>query len=335
MSDTKFKPNTQLLKDAERRSHTWLENSPVCTKIVDLDFNLQYMSESGVKGLCIPDITAYYGKPYPLEFYPQSFREQMIETIKRARDTGKTVTQEAAVVNIEGDEVWFHSTIVPVFDENNLLEYYMIVSIDTTDRKSAEIKLHKMNIELESLVESRTSELEVANAQLKISSETDFLTKLSNRRFYERRLSENIATAKRNNTYLALLMIDIDNFKTYNDTYGHDFGDIVLRKIADSISSSLHRSTDLVSRFGGEEFVVLLPETDSEHALVIAEKIRTNILELDLKYNQTKTGIVTVSIGIEAFQGNKLNKNDLFKNSDIALYSAKNNGKNCSCIYVN
>ncbi len=66
------------------------------------------------------------------------------------------------------------------------------------------------------------------------------------------------------------------------------------------ISSSLHRSTDLVSRFGGEEFVVLLPETDSEHALVIAEKIRTNILELDLKYNQTKTGIVTVSIGIEA-----------------------------------
>ncbi len=334
MSDTKFKPNTQLLKDAEKRSQAWLENSPVCTKIVDLDFNLQYMSESGIKGLSISDINIYYGKPYPFDFYPEIFKKHMIKSIKCARDTGKVVTQEDAVFNIYKEKIWFHSTVVPMFDKNNQLEYYMIISIDTTERKSAEMKLYEMNIKLESLVESRTQELEKVNEQLKINSETDFLTKLPNRRFYERRLLENIATAKRNNTYLSLLIVDIDNFKSYNDTYGHDFGDVILRKVADSISNSLHRSTDLVSRFGGEEFAVLLPDTDTEHAFVIAEKIRKNIMSLNLKYKQPNAGVVTVSLGIEALKGDKLNKNDLFKNADIALYLAKDSGKNCSCIFT-
>ena len=213
MSDPESKPETKLLRNAERRSRAWLENSPVCTKIVDLDLNLQYMSDAGIKALCITDITTLYGNPYPFDFYPQTFRDQMIKTIKCARDTGETVTQEAMVVNLKGDELWFHSTIVPVYDEYKHLEYYMIVSLETTERKSAEIKLHEMNNELESLVASRTKELEELNQQLKINSETDFLTKVSNRRFYERRLNENISSAKRNETYLSLLMIDIDNFK--------------------------------------------------------------------------------------------------------------------------
>ncbi|PKG81380.1 sensor domain-containing diguanylate cyclase [Colwellia sp. 75C3] len=333
MSITELSNKAQLLKDAERRSHHWLENSPVCTKIVDPNFNLQYMSESGVKSLCIFDILPYYGQPYPLDFYPQSFRTQMIETIKHARHTKETVTQEAAVVDLNGDEVWFHSTIVPVYDENHQLEYYMIVSIDITDRKSAEIKLHQMNSELESLVAKRTKALEEANKQLKISSETDFLTKLSNRLFYERRLCENISTAKRNDTYLSLLMIDIDNFKIYNDEYGHDNGDITLCSVAQSIADSLPRATDLVSRFGGEEFVVLLPETDATGAFAIAERIRKNIEALAIKYTQSDTGVVTVSIGIEALKAGTLNKIDLFKHADIALYTAKDNGRNCTKLF--
>jgi len=330
-----FKTSSDFLRNAEKTTQAWLDNSPICTKIVDYNLNLQYMSDSGIKGLGIPDISIYYGKPYPLKFYPQSFCSQMIKTIKTARDTRRVATQEAPVVSINGEEIWFHSTVMPFYDDAQQLEYYMIVSIDITERMFAEIKLHKMNMELESLVEDRTKELEKANAQLKINSETDFLTTLPNRRFYERRLGENIATAKRNNTYLSLIIIDIDNFKLYNDTYGHDFGDIILRKIANCIKISLQRSTDLVSRFGGEEFVVLLPDTNSKNAFVIAEKIRMNILGLDLAYNQSDTGNITVSIGIEALKDDKLNKVDLFKNSDIALYKAKSNGKNCSCIYNN
>jgi len=326
--------NISLLKDAERRSHTWLENSPVCTKIVDPDFNLQYMSNAGVKSLCIFDILPYYGKPYPLSFYPKLFREQMIATIKRASRTEKAVTQEAAVVDINGNELWFHSTVVPVYDKNHKLEYFMIVSIDITDRKFAEIKLNQMNIELESLVANRTKELEEANKKLTKNSDTDYLTKLSNRRFYERRLCENISTAKRNDTCLSLLMIDIDNFKAYNDRYGHDNGDITLCRVAESIENSLQRATDLAARFGGEEFVVLLPDTDAKSALSIAERIRVNIELLGIEYSGNDLGVVTVSIGIETLKTNKLNRVDLFKHADIALYSAKNNGRNCSHLYV-
>jgi diguanylate cyclase (GGDEF)-like protein len=292
------------------------------------------MSEAGIRGLHIPDITAYYGKPYPLLFYPQTFREQMTKTLDCARDTGKTATQEGSIVNIDGDELWFHSTVVPVYDEGNQLEYFMIVSLETTERKIAEIKLNQMNSQLESLVADRTLQLEKVNKQLKINSETDYLTNISNRRFYERRLSENIATAKRNETYLALLMIDIDDFKAYNDEYGHDIGDIAICNVAESIANSLQRDTDLVSRFGGEEFVVLLPATDTETALAIAEKIRMNIKGLSIKHDGSNTSVVTVSIGIEALKGNELNNKKLLKNSDIALYVAKNSGKDCSRIYI-
>jgi diguanylate cyclase (GGDEF)-like protein/PAS domain S-box-containing protein len=217
--------------------------------------------------------------------------------------------------------------------DDGTIDHFVAFVQDITDRKAAEIKLSQMNTELESLVVNRTKELEEANKQLKINSDTDYLTKLSNRRFYERRLRENISTAKRNDTCLALLMIDIDNFKTYNDMYGHDNGDITLCRVAESIEGSLQRATDLVSRFGGEEFVVLLPDTDTESAFAIAERIRINIELLGIKYPDCNAGFVTVSIGIEALKADKLNKTDLFKHADIALYSAKDNGRNCSHIY--
>jgi len=107
----------------------------------------------------------------------------------------------------------------------------------------------------------------------------------------------------------------------------------VLCKIAHAIAKSLRRSTDFISRFGGEEFIVLLPETDADEAFHIAEKIRMNVSELELKYDQLDTGIVTISIGIESLKGSELNKNTLLKNSDIALYAAKDSGRNCSRIY--
>ena len=98
-----------LLWDSERKSRAWLEHSPVCTKMVDLDLNLQYMSRAGVEGLHIDDITPYYGKPYPFDFYPQSFRDQMTGNLEKVKETGEIATQEAAVVDVDGNEVWFHS----------------------------------------------------------------------------------------------------------------------------------------------------------------------------------------------------------------------------------
>jgi diguanylate cyclase (GGDEF)-like protein len=129
-------------------------------------------------------------------------------------------------------------------------------------------------------------------------------------------------------------MIDIDNFKAFNDNYGHDSGDITLCDFATSIEKSLQRDKDLVARFGGEEFVVLLPSSEAENAFSIAEIIRMNIEALDIKHIKSDAGVVTVSIGIAVMKADKLNRIDLFKHSDIALYFAKDNGKNCSYLYT-
>jgi len=138
------------LRESERKWRAWLEHSPACTKIVDLDFNLQYMSNAGIQGLGIDDITDFYGKPYPLDFYPESFRTEMAGSLKQVVATGEIVEQEAAVLDLEGNEIWFHSTLVPVQGENAQIDYIMIVSLDITERKHLNDELIKME-KLESI----------------------------------------------------------------------------------------------------------------------------------------------------------------------------------------
>jgi len=179
-------------------------------------------------------------------------------------------------------------------------------------------------------IEHHTEELEVANNRLKDLSETDPLTKIANRRSYERTLTHEIASAKRNEYSLAMLMVDIDYFKTYNDHYGHDLGDVTLRRVAETIDNSLPRKTDFSARFGGEEFVVLLPNTNEKDAYNIAEHIRLDIKALGISHEESEvTSIVTVSIGVASLSDKLLNENDLLKNADAALYEAKRSGRNC------
>ena len=132
---------------------SWIENSPICTKILDVDFNLQYMSNSGVVALGIEDINEYYGLPYPLSFYPNSFKEEMRRNLIKAKKTGHTITQEAPILDLENREIWFHSTIIPINDNGGNLDYIIVVSLDTTDRKRAEIDLAKSKEKLNEALE--------------------------------------------------------------------------------------------------------------------------------------------------------------------------------------
>jgi PAS domain S-box-containing protein len=129
------------LKDSEKRSWAYLKNSPACTKIVDLDFNLQFMSRAGVEGLNVDDVTELYGKPYPFAFYPESFRNLMIGNLEKVRETGEIIEQEGSVVDVDGSELWFHSTLVPVNDDHGKIDYIMVVSINITARKKAELEI--------------------------------------------------------------------------------------------------------------------------------------------------------------------------------------------------
>lgn len=181
----------------------------------------------------------------------------------------------------------------------------------------------------EQRIAKQTAQLNEALANYKELSETDALTGIPNRRAYEDRLTDDINAAKRSNQPLALIVFDLDFFKEYNDYYGHDLGGIVLKRIAEVISTTLPRSTDFAARFGGEEFVVLLPSTDVFGAYQVAERIRLKIKSLNLKHEKSSImKMLTISAGVAALSGDGLNPNDLFKQADLALYKAKEDGRN-------
>ncbi|MCP4132721.1 MAG: PAS domain-containing protein [bacterium] len=143
----------------DKQARAWIENSPVCTKILDLDFNLQYMSSSGAKDLKVDDITDFYGNPYPFSFYPDSFKIHMTNNLVQVKETGEIATQEAAVRDTRGNKLWYHSTLVPVKNEKGRLEYIMAVSVNITAQKQAEDALKLSLDHMEKQIEKRTSEL--------------------------------------------------------------------------------------------------------------------------------------------------------------------------------
>ncbi|MCP4460587.1 MAG: PAS domain-containing protein [Cytophagales bacterium] len=142
------KPIESRLMSSENRGHDWLENSPVCTKIIDLDFNLQYMSHAGIEGLKIDDVTECYGKPYPFHFFPDSSKKTMIENLEKVKKTGETINAEATAFDVEGNELWFDSTLTPVYTNDGIMDYILVVSVDTTKRKQAEVRLKLKNKEI-------------------------------------------------------------------------------------------------------------------------------------------------------------------------------------------
>jgi diguanylate cyclase (GGDEF)-like protein len=157
-------------------------------------------------------------------------------------------------------------------------------------------------------------------------SVTDPLTQLHNRRFFEEYLDREINRLGRNGDGFCLLVIDIDDFKMLNDSYGHAAGDEFLKQIARTMKESV-RETDLIARFGGEEFVVVLNGTDIRGATLLAEKLRTNVAESSFIVDDSmRPRRATVSIGLAKYKGSRT---DLFNSADAALYRAKDSGKDC------
>jgi diguanylate cyclase (GGDEF)-like protein len=163
------------------------------------------------------------------------------------------------------------------------------------------------------------------------SAITDKLTGLYNRRYFDHFLDFEIKRSSRQNASLALLMIDIDNFKQINDTFGHLFGDKILNKLGDIVKSII-RETDLAARYGGEEFSIVMSNTGLEEAAEIAERMRKAISAYNFDIKELPT---TVSIGIAVYPLDSTSLQDLISNADRALYRAKHEGKNQVCVYSN
>ena len=170
---------------------------------------------------------------------------------------------------------------------------------------------------------------------LKTQASTDKLTELYNRSYLDPFLESEIASANKFNRQVSLIMVDMDHFKDINDTYGHSLGDHVLTMFAQVVLKCIRKS-DIIARYGGDEFIVVLPRTDTETAHSIAERIRQEVSQTYIPpLDDTVISSISCSVGVSTYPTLCNSKNNLIRTSDHALYEAKHSGRNCTIVYKN
>ncbi len=239
----------------------------------------------------------------------------------------------------DGSHFTVELSISALHREDNHTKGFLFVASDITERKHAENALLRSRNELELRVKERTSELESEvlerrriEAKLRYLAHHDPLTGLANRTLLQQRLGEAMDNASRDDTKVALLFIDLDRFKTINDSLGHHIGDILLKTVAGRLTDAL-RANDTVARLGGDEFMIVLPLKNSE---ALAGKLASKILEA-LRPAIRIDGhelFVTPSIGICFYPNDGVTVHALMRNADTAMYRAKANGRNTYCYFT-
>lgn len=195
-------------------------------------------------------------------------------------------------------------------------------------RASERLRLHKRNRLLTQQLEVYAGELERLNRSLKHAADVDWLTGLYTRRYLRNALEGELSRAIRHHRALSLILLDVDHFKLYNDSHGHLAGDDVLRNLGKVLLGTT-RTEDLCARFGGEEFLVLMPETDRTAALIVAERIRREVEHYPFfGREEMPNGVVTVSVGVASFPMEVSDGDGLIARADAALYQSKERGRN-------
>ncbi|WP_404375044.1 diguanylate cyclase [Vreelandella aquamarina] len=230
--------------------------------------------------------------------------------------------------------------LIPQRDRDIPLSYatlgflLVIVAISLWHYRHTQQQLASVNHTLEAQVAARTAQLDCLVEQLKGLAIQDALTGLHNRRHFDTLLNQEVSRAQRTGHPLSLLMIDIDHFKKVNDCYGHDVGDAVLVEVA-ALLRQHFRGSDTVCRLGGEEFVALLPETETVNAEARAQSLMAELRVKPLSYHQKPLGFITLSCGVATYPNHTKDPNKLLKLADEALYKAKNSGRDrcmvCEC----
>jgi diguanylate cyclase (GGDEF)-like protein/PAS domain S-box-containing protein len=301
----------ELAREKERSIRILTESSPDVMLLNDLSGRILYAT-SAVKRML-----GYQ----PGEIYRKSFQFDLLHTdeIPAYRDSmdavrrrNETRTLIYRVSRKDGTWMWAEGCISLYREQSsNYPIGYVNVLRDITHRKAAEDRL------------------QTAYNELEILAAIDSLTGVANRRHFDAVLDAEWKRAERNGTTLSMLLIDVDFFKNFNDIYGHIAGDECLRDIASIASQCIRRYTDVVSRFGGEEFAVILPETDEAGGAALAERIRASVQAYAVQHAGNVHGLVTISIGCAAMiPARGKTSLDLIECADKALYRAKSIGRN-------
>ena len=213
----------------------------------------------------------------------------------------------------DGNYVWIRDVVHVVRKENGEVESLIGFMFDISERKKTEQELIKLQKELEEL------------------SFKDGLTGVANRRMFDSVIETEWLKARQNKQPLSLIIIDIDFFKEYNDFYGHLQGDDCLKQVAETLNNVKARSRDFFGRFGGEEFIMLLPEADENAAWSIAERCRQALFKKQIPHEQSKVSqLLTISLGVSTMiPSHDDEHNELISRADKQLYQAKQKGRNC------
>lgn len=241
-------------------------------------------------------------------------RRDAVQTWEQCLKTGAPLDIEVRFCHVDRGWNWMRIRAAASYAPDGAIQRWYGTAEDVHERKLLELKLVK------------------ANRRLEIQARTDSLTKLPNRREFKKVLSHEYMRAKRNRSPLSIVMIDIDYFKHFNDHYGHLSGDACLRLVARTLRKSLKRNTDIVTRFGGEEFAAILPDTDQKGAWIVARQIMESIESLGIKHSFSEFNRVTISQGIATYSPahdpELADQSDIVSAADEALYLSKNHGRN-------
>lgn len=253
----------------------------------------------------------------------QDKNQRNITTIRNAISKGEYCLVTLRNYRKDGSMFWNELSISPVFNADEKLTHFIGIQKDVSARVILEQKLAN---DRKALQQSKNS--------LEHLVIHDSLTGIYNRRYFESELDEKWNCLTKSKGSLTLMMIDVDYFKRYNDTYGHVAGDEILKKVATSLTSAMRRITDFTARYGGEEFIVLAVEMTAEESINYARILCAKIRSLNIPHEGSPHKFLTVSCGVARMHplANDHSK-VLIKQADTALYSAKANGRNQAQIY--
>ncbi len=278
--------------------------------ITDVDGKILYVNPAFKKltGFTSQQVLGKLPSMWSSKSHPATFYKKMWQTIL----SGKTWSGEVLNKKIDGTKYSAILSIGPVIDEKKRLVAFIAVHTDIT-------KIRKLE-----------SALARVNRKLKKISIHDALTGIYNRRHFNDSIINEWKDAARNHSTISAIMIDVDHFKKYNDYYGHQMGDQCLKKIAQKLKTALKRPRDMAMRYGGEEFIVLLPNTDFEGGMTVANLIMSQIRKLKIPHENSETAqFVSVSMGLATVTPKtKSTAKNFLSELDRLLYSSKKNGRN-------
>ncbi|ELP5730525.1 diguanylate cyclase [Vibrio vulnificus] len=293
-----------------------LEASPDPIGIFNENLVYQACNKPFVRSLGIAEVSDLIGKRLE-DVVPDEMYRRLSESDSKILHEGKSLRYIDKVLDSNGEYAWYDVVKSPFRDPASNTNGVLIMARDISERYLAEQKLEEANLELEKL------------------SFMDSLTQVSNRRRFDEQLNTLWYHHAREKLPLAIMLCDIDFFKEFNDKYGHQAGDETLLKVAQVFSKVVSRSSDCVARYGGEEFAFLLPNTTSEGASKVAEKIHTFIAEMAIAHSGSKIAeCVTISIGLVSYIPSSEDLPEMgVALADSALYQAKSDGRNRTSVH--